>query len=66
MINLTFSADTRNSFRIFRFVRPRIERELDGEGWLVRRGPHGWLCGDRRQALAEFRRLERIERRGRA
>jgi hypothetical protein len=44
--------------------RPRIERERDGEGWLVLRGSHGWLCGDRRQALAEFDLLERIERTG--
>ena len=46
------------------FPRPRIER--DGEGWLVLRGSHGSLCGDRRQALREFAELERIERRGSA
>jgi hypothetical protein len=46
----------------FTLWRPRIEPERDGEGWMVitPRG-HAWLHGDRRQALAEFRRLERIE-----
>jgi hypothetical protein len=48
------------------FCRPRIEPERDGEGTLVILGSHGWLCGDRRQALAEFDQLERIERRGSA
>ena len=46
------------------FPRPRIERERDGEGWLVLRGSHGRLRGDRRQAFAEFDFLERIERTG--
>jgi hypothetical protein len=46
--------------------RPRIERESGAEGWLVIRGDHAWLHGDRRQALAEFNALEQIERRGRA
>jgi hypothetical protein len=45
--------------------RPRIERERDAEGWLVIRGAHAWLCGDRRQALEEHRALVEIER-GRA
>ena len=58
-------AGARNNFRIIRFLRPRIERELDGEGWLVHRGSHTWLAGDRDAALAEFDLLERIERRGR-
>jgi hypothetical protein len=44
----------------------RIERELDGAGWLVLtpRG-HGWLCGDRRAALQEKRWLDNNERDGR-
>jgi hypothetical protein len=42
---------------------PRIEPALDCAGWYVLRGSHGWLCGDRRQALAEFRDLVDIERR---
>jgi hypothetical protein len=28
-------------------------------GWLVVSGRHGWLCGDRRQALAEKAWLDR-------
>jgi hypothetical protein len=28
-------------------------------GWLVVAGKHGWLCGDRRQALAEKAFLDR-------
>jgi hypothetical protein len=37
--------------------RPRIEPERDGWGWLVLLpSGHGWLCGDRRQALRELRR----------
>jgi hypothetical protein len=44
--------------------RPRIEHERDAEGWLVIRGNHAWLHGDRRQALREFDDLECIERRG--
>jgi hypothetical protein len=42
--------------------RPRIERERGGEGWMVIRGSHGWLCGDRKQAIAEFDELAAIER----
>jgi RIO-like serine/threonine protein kinase len=44
--------------------RPRIERERDGEAWLVILGSHGWLHGNREQALHEFAALERIEREG--
>jgi hypothetical protein len=51
---------------IIPLCRPRIEPERDAEGWLVIRGDHGWLCGDRRQAVCEFDDLERIERRGRS
>jgi hypothetical protein len=45
--------------------RPRIEIAPEG-GWIVLRGDHGWLAGDRQQALREFSDLDRIERRGRA
>jgi hypothetical protein len=41
--------------------RPHIERECDGEGWYCILGDHGWLCGDRRQALHEFGDLVRID-----
>jgi hypothetical protein len=40
----------------------RIERERDGEAWLVLRGDHAWLHGDRRQALRDRDRLDRAER----
>jgi hypothetical protein len=40
----------------------RIERERDGNGWLVLRREHAWLHGDRRQALGERDRLDRAER----
>jgi hypothetical protein len=39
-----------------------IERERDGEAWLVLRCDHAWLHGDRRQALGERDRLDRAER----
>jgi hypothetical protein len=42
--------------------RPRIEPERDGWGWLVLLpSGHGWLCGDRREALREFAGLVDIE-----
>jgi hypothetical protein len=47
-------------------ARPRIERAVDCDGFYVLRGDHGWVCGDRRQALAEFDELVDIERWGRA
>jgi hypothetical protein len=56
-------ASARNNF-VIRFLRPRIERELDGDGWLVHRGSHAWLAGDRDAALREFKLLGRIERTG--
>jgi hypothetical protein len=65
MISLTSSADTRNNCSLVRFIRPRMERELDGDGWLCILGDHDWLHGPRQQALREFRRLSHIERRGR-
>jgi hypothetical protein len=42
--------------------RPRIERAVDCDGFYVLRDNHGWLCGDRRQALREFAGLVDIER----
>jgi hypothetical protein len=47
----------------FTLSRPRIELAPEG-GWYVVRGEHGWLCGDRQQALREFASIERIERWG--
>jgi hypothetical protein len=45
--------------------RPRIERERDGEGtFVLLPNGSGWLCGDRRAALAEFDELVEIERFG--
>jgi hypothetical protein len=55
-------ASQRNN--IIPLARPRIERAVDCDGFYVLRGDHGWLFGDRGQALAEFAGLERIERRG--
>jgi hypothetical protein len=54
----------RNSALIIPLSRPRIELERGGEGTLVILGSHGWLCGDRRQALREFAGLVDIERWG--
>ena len=59
-------ASARNNV-VIPLVRPRIERERDAQGWLVLLpGGHGWLVGDRRQALREFAGLVDIERWGRA
>jgi hypothetical protein len=57
-------ASQRNNFQIIPLSRPRIERAVDCDGFYVLRDDHGWLCGDRRQALTEFAVLERIERWG--
>ena len=46
---------------IIPLLRPRIERERDGPGWLVIRGSHGWLFGDRKQAIAELDELAAAE-----
>jgi hypothetical protein len=43
---------------LIRLPRPCIERSLDCPGWYVIQGDHAWLCGDRRQALREFARLD--------
>jgi hypothetical protein len=66
MFQIADRASQRNRFSptIIPLSRPRIERALDCEGFYVIRDNHGWLCGDRRQALAEFDELERIERWG--
>ena len=66
MVVLPERARQRNDFRIIQLARPRIERECDAAGWLILLASgHGWLCGDRRQALAEFTSLVEIERSGR-
>jgi hypothetical protein len=65
MVVLRDRASRRNN--LIPLCRPQIERERDAEGWLVLLpGGHGWLCGDRRQALREFAGLVEIERWGRA
>ena len=65
MVLLPDRASRRNN--LIPLCRPRIERERDAEGWLVTLpGGHGWLVGDRRQALREFAGLVEIERWGRA
>jgi hypothetical protein len=62
--HLTFHNARRNSALIIPLSRPRIEPERDGWGWLVLLpSGHGWLCGDRREALREFTGLVDIERR---
>ena len=64
MVVIPDRASQRNNIHIVPLLRPRIERERDAEGWLVRLpSGHGWLVGDRREALREFAGLERIERR---
>jgi hypothetical protein len=45
--------------------RPHIEAAREG-GWYVLHRDHGWLCGDRNQAILEFKNLDCIERWGRA
>ena len=62
MVVIPDRASQRNNFHIIPLSRPRIERELDGDGWLVLRREHAWLHGDRRQALGERDRLDRAER----
>jgi hypothetical protein len=44
------------------FTGVRVERERDGEGWLVLRGDQGWLHGDRRQAVRERDEIDDAER----
>jgi hypothetical protein len=64
MVVIPDRASQRNNFQIIPLSRPRIERPVDSDGFYVLRDDHGWLCGDRRQALAEFARIERVERLG--
>jgi len=64
MVVIPDRASQRNNSQIIPLSRPRIERERGGEGTLVILGSHGWLCGDRGQALREFDELVHIERRG--
>jgi hypothetical protein len=54
----------RNSALIIPLSRPRIERAVDCDGFYVLRDDHGWLCGDRQQAIREFAKLVDIERWG--
>jgi hypothetical protein len=49
-----------------RLYRPHIAPEPLGGWYVVLPSGHGWLVGDRRAALAQFRELDRIERRGRS
>jgi hypothetical protein len=49
------------SINVVFMSRPRIEPARDCEGFYVIRGDHGWLCGERGDALAEFNELVRIE-----
>ena len=46
---------------LIQLPRPRVERERGGEGWMIIRDSHGWLCGDRSQAIAELDELAAIE-----
>ena len=64
MSTLHDRASQRNNFQIIPLARPRIERAVDCDGFYVLRDDHGWLCGDRRQALREFDELVHIEWRG--
>jgi hypothetical protein len=66
MSTLHDRASQRNNFQIIPLARPRIERAVDCDGFYVLRDDHGWLVGDRRQALREFAGLVDIERWGRA
>jgi hypothetical protein len=65
MVVIPERASQRNNFQIIPLSRPRIERAVDCDGFYVLRDDHGWLCGDRRQALTEFSSLVEIERSGR-
>jgi hypothetical protein len=47
---------------LIRLPRPRVERERGGDAWIVIRGSHGWLFGDRVQAIAELDELAGAER----
>jgi hypothetical protein len=66
MVVIPDRASQRNNSQIIPLSRPRIERAVDCDGFNVLRDDHGWLVGDRRQALREFAGLVDIERWGRA
>ena len=51
MVVIPDRASQRNNFEIIPLSRPRIERAVDCDGFYVLRDDHGWLCGDRRQAM---------------
>jgi hypothetical protein len=65
MDDIHTTSNSCNSVAALAALRPRLELAAEG-GWYCIRGNHGWLCGDRRQVLAAFDELERIERRERA
>ena len=50
------------AYGVIRSPGPRVAPERDGAGWLVFRGNHGWLHGDRRQALRERDEIDHEER----
>jgi hypothetical protein len=50
------------AYGAIRFPNRCVEFERDGVGWLVLRGDHGWLHGDRRQALRERDEIDHEER----
>jgi hypothetical protein len=39
----------------------RVEREIDGDGWLVLRRQHGWLHGSLAAANKDAKEIGRIE-----
>jgi hypothetical protein len=58
---MTGSVTCTTAFTSIRLRRPFIAPEPLG-GWYVVIGSQGWLCGDREEALHEFRDLDHIER----
>ena len=66
MFEIPDRASQRNNSQIIPLSRPRIERAVDCDGFYVIRDDHGWLVGDRRQALRDFAGLVDSERWGRA
>jgi hypothetical protein len=52
----------KNVYGVIRFPGPRVEPERDGAAWVVLRGDHGWLHGDRRKALRERDEIDLGER----
>jgi hypothetical protein len=54
MRDINERAITRNNFR---FVS--IERERDGQGWLVLAQQHGWLHGSQASALQDAQEIAR-------